>query len=194
MLSYMLYGLIGCAALLQVENKPTDDSSSVEVSVPTQFGIIDTDSCDQTGIGSTVCNMVFYDHNKDVWQLYDHEGKVIVLDFSTVWCGPCQAAGHHAQPIQDSYAGNVEFVTILVEGATGDPPTEAEIQEWVTVHSITTSPVLFGDRTVMDQTGENGYLVGGFPTYVFIDRQLKIHSGIVGFNDEYIRTVIERLL
>ena len=138
--------------------------------------------------------MVFYDHNKDVWQLYDHEGKVIVLDFSTVWCGPCQVAGHHAQPIQDSYAGNVEFVTILVEGATGDPPTEAEIQEWVTVHNITTSPVLFGDRTVMDQTGENGYLVGGFPTYVFIDRQLKIHSGIVGFNDEYIRTVIEGLL
>ena len=194
MLSYVLYGLIGCAAMLQVENKSTDDSSSVEVSVPTQFGIIDTDSCDQTSIGSTVCNMVFYDHNKDVWQLYDHEGKVIVLDFSTVWCGPCQAAGHHAQPIQDNYAGNVEFVTILVEGATGDPPTEAEILEWVTVHNITTSPVLFGDRTVMDQTGENGYLVGGFPTYVFIDRQLKIHSGIVGFNDEYIRTVIEGLL
>ena len=24
--------------------------------------------------------------NKDVWQLYDHEGKIVILDFSTVWC------------------------------------------------------------------------------------------------------------
>ena len=183
MLSYVLYGLIGCAALLQVDSKPvSEDSSAMQTPVPTQFGIIDTEDCDQTSIGSTVCNMVFYDHNKELWQLYDHEGKVIVLDFSTVWCGPCQAAGHHAQPIQDYYAGNVEFVTVLIDGATGDPPTEAEIIEWVAAHNITTSPVLYADRTVVDPTGENGYLIGGFPTYVFIDRELKIHVGAVGFN------------
>ena len=45
----------------------------------------------------------------------------------------------------------------------------------------------------MDPTGVNGYLVGGFPTYVFLDKDLKIHSGAVGFNEEYVRSVIEEL-
>ena len=46
---------------------------------------------------------------------------------------------------------------------------------------------------VLDPTGQAGYLVGGFPTYVFIDKELKIHSGAVGFNEQYVRTVIEEL-
>ena len=137
--------------------------------------------------------MIFYDQNKEVWQLYDHEGKVIILDFSTVWCGPCQLAGHYVQPIQDEYSGVLEFVTVLVDGQTAAPPTEDEINEWVTSHNVTTAPVLYGDRSVLDPTGQTGYLVGGFPTYVFIDKELKIHSGAVGFNEQYVRTVIEEL-
>ena len=196
MLNYILLTLAGCPANLDVESDKlsTDSVSTVAEEPPSQLGIIDTETCDQENIGSTVCNMVFYDQNKEVWELYDHEGKVIILDFSTVWCGPCQIAGHKVQPIQDDYAGRIEFVTVLVDGATGDPPTEAEINEWVTTHNVTTAPVLYADRSVLDPTGVNGYLVGGFPTYVFIAKDLKIHSGAVGFNEQHVRTVIEELL
>ena len=196
MLNYILLLLAGCPAKLDVDNNKlsTDSVSTVVDETPPQLGIIDTEECDQETVGSTVCNMIFYDHNKEVWELYDHEGKVIILDFSTVWCGPCQAAGHFAQPIQDDYAGKLEFVTILVDGATASPPTEDEINEWVTSHNVTTAPVLYGNRSVLDPTGVNGYLVGGFPTYVFITKDLKIHSGAVGFNEQHVRTVIEELL
>jgi len=193
MFNYLILNLVGCPAPLQVENLTGGDSTAIEDPIPTEFGIIDTETCDQETIGSTVCNMIFYDQNKDIWQLYDHEGKVIVLDFSTVWCGPCQNAGHYVQPIQDDYAGNVEFVTVLVDGATGDPPTETEIDDWVIAHNITTAPVLYADRTVIDPTGTKGYLVGGFPTYVFIDKELKIHAGAVGFNEQYVRSTIDEL-
>lgn len=195
MLNYLLLTLAGCPAPLQVEKEsPIDtNSNATEPLIPDQLGIIDTDQCDQEAVGSTVCNMIFYDQNKEVWQLYDHEGKVIILDFSTVWCGPCQIAGHYTQPIQDEYSGALEFVTVLVDGATAAPPTEDEINEWVTSHNVTTAPVLYGDRSVLDPTGQNGYLVGGFPTYVFIDKELKIHSGAVGFNEQYVRAVIEEL-
>lgn len=193
MFNYLLFILAGCPAPLQVDESPIRDSTAVEPIVPDQLGIIKTDSCDQENIGSSVCNMIFYDQNKDIWQLYDHEGKIVILDFSTVWCAPCQYAGHYVQPIQDEYSAVLEFVTVLVDGATGQPPTEDEINEWVTSHNITTAPVLYADRSVMDQTGVNGYLVGGFPTYVFLDRDLKIHSGAVGFNEEYVRSVIEEL-
>jgi len=195
MLNYILLLLAGCPAKLDFENNnlSTDSVSKIADEPPSQLGIINTDKCDQKTIGSTVCNMVFYDQNKEVWELYDHEGKVIILDFSTVWCGPCQNAGHYVQPIQNDYAGLIEFVTVLVDGATGDPPTETEINEWVTSHNVTTAPVLYADRSVLDQTGETGYLVGGFPTYVFVDKELKIHSGAVGFNEQHVRSIIEEL-
>ena len=54
--------------------------------------------------------------------------------------------------------------------------------------------MLYADRSVLDQTGENGYLVGGFPTYVFLDKNLKIYVGAVGFNEQYVRSVIDELL
>ena len=193
MFNYLLFILAGCPAPLQVDKSSVRDSTAIEPIIPDQLGIIKTDSCDQENIGSSVCNLIFYDQNKDIWQLYDHEGKVVILDFSTVWCAPCQYAGHYVQPIQDEYGNDLEFVTVLVDGATGQPPTEDEINEWVTSHNITTAPVLYADRTVMDPTGVNGYLVGGFPTYVFLDKDLKIHSGAVGFNEEYVRSVIEEL-
>ena len=193
MLNYLLFSLIGCPAPLQITEKPADDSTASEPVIPEQFGIINTDSCDQKQIGSSVCNMIFYDQNKEVWQLYDQEEKVVILDFSTVWCAPCQNAGHYIQPIQDDYSESLEFVTVLVDGASGNPPTEIEINEWVSSHNITTAPVLYADRTVLDQTGETGYLVGGFPTYVFLDKELKIHSGAVGFNEQHVRSVIEEL-
>jgi thiol-disulfide isomerase/thioredoxin len=195
MIKFLMLTLFGCPAILQTEsNKLSVDTTSAAEQIPTQFGIIKTDICDQEALGSSVCNMIFYDQNKEVWQLYDHEGKVIILDFSTVWCGPCQNAGHYVQPIQDDYEGNVEFVTVLVDGLTGEPPNEEEINEWVTSHGITTAPVLYADRSVSDPTGINGYLISGFPTYVFITKDLKIHSGAVGFNEEYVRTTIDGLL
>ena len=193
MFNYLLFTLVGCPAPLQVTEKPAGDSTAVEPAIPEQFGIINTDSCEQKQIGSSVCNMIFYDQNKEVWQLYDQEGKIIILDFSTAWCAPCQNAGHYIQPIQDDYSEILEFVTVLVEGMSANPPTEVEINEWVTTHNITTAPVLYADRSVLDQTGETGYLVGGFPTYVFLDRELKIHSGAVGFNEQHVRSVIEEL-
>ena len=86
-------------------------------------------------------------------------------------------------------------MTILIDGAiSGVPPTKEEVDEWVSVHNITTSPVLYGDRTLLDQTGAEGYRIGGYPTYVFLDKNLQIHVGTVGFNELYIRSVIEELL
>ena len=198
MLKYLLFFALGCGACgpaeLETEAVDSAQTTIVEEEVPEQLGIINAADCDQKAIGSKVCNMIFYDHNKEVWELYEQEGKVIILDFSTVWCGPCQNAGHYVQPIQDDYAGQLEFVTVLVDGASGEPPTEIEIDQWVSSHGVTTAPVLYADRSVLDPTGETGYLVGGFPTYVFIDKDLKIHTGAVGFNEQYVRSVIDELL
>ena len=195
-LSIMLLTLLGCPAELEVAQNKDSGIKTTVPAPPPEMGVNEKDDCDQIQIGSSVCNMFLFDQNNEIWELYKHKGKVIVLDFSTSWCYPCQMAGMHAQPIYDDYGGNVEFVTILVDGYTHSiPPTEDEIASWVENHNITTAPILRGSREyVADPAGITGYLIGGFPTYVFLDKDLKIHSGVVGFNEEYIRTIIDGLL
>ena len=183
---------MGCAAEL---NTTDNNDSPVPPPEPPEFGVNEREDCDQAAIGSNVCDLVLLDQNEDIWRLYDHAGKVIVIDISTVWCYPCQVAGHHAQPIQDDYGDDVVFATILVEGPTAEPATQEDVQQWVEEHNVTTAPVLQGSREyVVDTAGITGYLVGGFPTYVYIDQDLKIHTGHVGFNEEHVRLTLDGLL
>jgi|TARA_E500000331_G_scaffold39478_1_gene32765 thiol-disulfide isomerase/thioredoxin len=188
--------LLGCPAELETANTKDTSVKSTAPIEPPELGVNERDDCDQKAIGSNVCNLVLYDQNGELWELYDHKGKVVVLDFSTSWCYPCQVAGMHAQPLYDDYGGNVEFVTVLVDGFTHSiPPTEDEINSWVENHNISTAPILRGSREyVFDPMGITGYLIGGFPTYVFIDKEMKIHTGAVGFNEQYVRTIIDGLL
>ena len=140
-------------------------------------GVIAASDCQHIDIGDKACNFRLTDQNGDVWDLYSHLGDVIVLDFSTVWCPPCQAAGYYTQAIQDDYAGEgVQMVTILIDGAAGGvEPTEQEIDDWVNAHGITTAPILQGSRDKMlDPTAVGGYSLGAFPTYLYLDRDLSL--------------------
>ena len=46
------------------------------------------------------------------------------------------------------------------------------------------------DGSVQDP-GVTGYLLGAFPTYIYIGRDMKFYAGHVGFSEEYIRQKIE---
>ena len=160
-------------------------------------GVIGAPDCQQVDIGDKACNFRLLDQNRDVWSLYDHAGDIIVLDFSAVWCPPCQTAGYYAQSLQDAYADDgVQIVTILIDGATtGVEPTAAEVDSWVTGHNVTTAPVLQGSRDKMfDSAAIEGYALSGFPTYIYIGRDMKFYAGHVGFSEEYIRQTIEGAL
>jgi len=157
-------------------------------------GVIAAADCQHIDLGDKACNFRLADQDGETWDLYSHTGDVIVLDFSTVWCPPCQAAGYYMQALQDDYsADGVHVVTILIDGADGGvAPTETEINEWVTSHNITSAPVLQGSRDKMlDPTAIEGYSLGAFPTYIYIGRDMKFYAGHAGFSDEYVRQKIE---
>jgi len=157
-------------------------------------GVIAADDCQHIELGDKACNFRLADQDGETWDLYTHLGDVIVIDFSTVWCPPCQAAGHYTQALQDDYGSeDVQVVTVLIDGATGgQEPSEQEIDEWVTVHNITTAPVLQGSRDKMfDPTAVAGYALGAFPTYLYIGRDMRFYGGHAGFSDEYVRQKIE---
>jgi thiol-disulfide isomerase/thioredoxin len=177
------------------ENSPSEDSQAPAPAMA-PVGVVPADDCRQLDRDDTACNFALLDQNGESWELYKHNGSVVVLDFSTVWCYPCQMAGHYAQPIQDEYADdNVKFVTVLIDGAvSGIEPSEEEINEWVDSHSITSAPILQGSREKMlatDPDAYDGYLLSGFPTYVYIGRDMKFYSAHVGFNESHVRQTIE---
>ncbi len=159
-------------------------------------GVIPGDDCQHINRGDKACNFRLLDQNGETWDLYQHEGDVILLDFSTAWCYPCQMAGMYAQPIHDDYKDEgFQFVTVLIDGNTPvQEPSEYEIDTWVTDHNITSAPILQGSRDKMldpDGVGIEGYLLGGFPTYIYIGRDMKFYSAHVGFSEEHVRQTIE---
>tara|TARA_Y100000310_G_C20616888_1_gene781113 strand:- start:66 stop:677 length:612 start_codon:yes stop_codon:yes gene_type:complete len=184
-----------------VQDKPLDNltetgatEQAAEEKPDEPVGVIPAADCQQVDIGDKACNFKLLDQNGDVWELYDHEGSVILLDFSTMWCPPCQAAAHYMQPLQDDYAAaGVQIVTVLIDSLSyGQAPSEVDVDDWTNMHNITTAPVLQASRELMlDNAAIEGYSIGGYPTYIYINRNMEFYSGHAGYNDEYVRRTIE---
>jgi thiol-disulfide isomerase/thioredoxin len=149
-------------------------------------------------VGDHPCNLEFLDQNGDTWNLWEHTGTVMVVDFSTIWCGVCKSIAGDAQAFQDAYTDlghDVLWVSVLVDGPNwGVPPVESEIQTWVSSYGMTTSPVLLGDRTVIDTTAESGIPIVSWPTLIIVDQNMRIAFGIGGWSESMITSELENVL
>ena len=154
---------------------------------------IDWDDCGGK-IGDHPCNFSFVDQNNDTWSLYDNYGTVILLDFSTMWCYYCKVSASHVEQIQSMYGSEFLWVTVLIENDAGATPALSDIQSWASTYGITNSPVLAGDRTIIDTTAENGYPITSWPTFVLIDTDMTISYGVHGWSKEIIVHQIEELI
>lgn len=187
---FLLLASVGCTSSCtpQTEGQsPIVDSSSPDTNSP---AVIDWTDCGGK-IGDHGCDFTFIDQDGNEWNLYDHHGTVIVLDFSTGWCTYCRIAATGVQVKQELY-GDQDFlwVSILIEDGVGNPADLADVQEWASMFGITTSPVLVGDRSIIDTSGEDGYPVTSWPTFVVLDRDLIIRHGLNGWSEELVTNMI----
>jgi len=146
-------------------------------------------------IDSHPCNFTLQDHNNEDWTLYDNYGKVIVIDFSSMWCGVCVNMASSVQSIQDEYSSDgFVWITVLIDDEQGQQVDQADLQRWVDAHGLTTSPVLAGSRDIIDPTAQDGYPISSWPTLVVIDKEMVISYGIHGWNEHTVRSWIEQEL
>tara|TARA_R100000008_G_scaffold75897_1_gene55367 strand:+ start:66 stop:623 length:558 start_codon:yes stop_codon:yes gene_type:complete len=142
-----------------------------------------------------LCDFTLMDQHGNDWSLYDHKGKITVLDLSAMWCAPCRNAALASQNVVNSFGHDkVQWVTILVEDVERNPPDLADLQSWELAYGNGSEPILAGDRSLLDASGQNGFPLTSWPTFLILDEDLKIVEILKGWNEQTLKLAIEQIL
>jgi peroxiredoxin len=180
----MLFMLSFVSCTKQINNKDVMQETAIEEIVDCGYAP-----------GEHACDFTLFNHKNQNISLYDYKGKVILLDFSTMWCYYCGAAAMKEVELVNMYKDSgFEWVTILVENDSGKQPSCNDLKSWVNEFNLE-SPVLSGKKdSLLDFENDNidvGYLSVGFPTFVIIDKEMNIVEYIHGWSYDGIKMKIE---
>jgi thiol-disulfide isomerase/thioredoxin len=111
-------------------------------------------------------------------------GKVVVLDFWAVWCGPCTDSMPFFQKLQDTYrTQGLEVVGLHVNDRM---PSVEEVEEFLEDLGVRY-------RNVVSTTEvDDSYLVYAMPTTYILDRSGVVQKRHIGFNPQTAPGRIER--
>ncbi|MFI5175004.1 MAG: TlpA disulfide reductase family protein [Terriglobia bacterium] len=119
-------------------------------------------------------------------KLSDFKGKVVLVNFWAVWCGPCREEIPELVQLYNTYRDK-GFVIVGVSDASD----LSEIKSFVNEHKMN-YPVVIDDGDISDE-----YNVSGFPTSFLIDRNGKIVKKYPGYSRnlrENLETLIQKLI
>ena len=150
----------------------------------------DWEACSEN-FGDHVCDFKLVDQQGGEVNLYDHYGKVIILDFSVMWCGPCQIAAKDVDALVEKFGSeNVVYITVLIEDQYGNDPDLKDLELWSKTFGIE-SPVLGASRDFLNTTGYN---ITGWPTFYFIDQNIILKDQMVGYSSVVLESKVHEIL
>ncbi len=113
-------------------------------------------------------------------KLSDYKGSVVILDFWSTWCGPCQASMPHTQAVYE--ATKDQGVKVLGVCEWDD---KAAFDKWVPENKQYTFDFAYDTTTanVRPRKGicSTSYNVVGIPTMYLIGKDGKVIKSIVGY-------------
>jgi peroxiredoxin len=126
------------------------------------------------------------DINGDLYDLSEHKGEVILINFWATWCGPCKAELPHLSLIDKNYENKgVDVVVISVDAAREVSKAKAYIKS----RNYQFTALFDTDTNVISQYNPSKSL----PFTLILDREMRIvhtHVGYVaGVEDTYIQII-----
>lgn len=111
------------------------------------------------------------------------KGKVVLVDFWATWCPPCRAAIPHLVKMYNTHKEQ----GLEVLGISLDQQKEG-LPAFISENKIN-YPILLGNQEVA-----KAYEVQGIPTLVIFDKKGKIVFKEVGFNEENVSKIENKVL
>ena len=105
----------------------------------------------------------------------DFRGRVLILDFWATWCGPCRVEIPHFVELQKHYGDK----GLTVIGITLDEQGPEVVKKFVKQLGVN-YPIVIGNEKVAEAYGG----IDGIPTTFVIDRQGRIVSLHIGYDDK----------
>jgi peroxiredoxin len=122
-----------------------------------------------------------------LWQFY---GDVILLDISTMWCGPCQQI---AQDVDETWKEfrdqGFTYITMLPEDLDGGDVGLDDVQSWADEFKIT-APIVADNEGYAYDVEPNQV----WPVVMLIDRNMEVIADRIAPNDAAIRAAIAAAL
>ena len=130
----------------------------------------------------------------DLFDFYNEERKMIVIDQSASWCPPCNATAaymdgnengyDHLLPLREAVeAGKLYWITVLIQDLNGNPAQPETVKDWYDLYKTREIPVLADSQYEVAS-----YMPApGIPSFALLNPDLTVASfdpadGFVGLD------------
>ncbi|MCP4220425.1 MAG: TlpA family protein disulfide reductase [bacterium] len=141
-------------------------------------------------VGTTPITFSENDTDGNVLGIESLRGKVVLINFSTMWCGPCRMEAGQLNELYNTYKERgFEIVQCICEDEEGNPADQEDINRWKDEFSFP-----FFVLNDPDYSTVNAYNLSGYPTNILLSKDFVIELRMDGFNKDQVVNKIESLL